>query len=525
MMGFVTILAFGGFLRLWQLPAQILADDEWHALNTLLHHDWWHIFRHFGHADHSIPLTLYYNLLANTLGLSEWSMRLPLLLAGLATVALLPWLLRTHLNRVEQSCLAVLLAISPLAVYYSRMARPYALSSLLVFLALLALLAWWRNRRLSWGLSYILCTALAAWLHPVTLAFSGAGFLFIAASQAMESVRIRRWRPAWEMALLGLCTALPLMVLLGPPLATDWKSLSAKTGEHVIEPATLWQSVELLAGTGNAWIAAAWLVVGLLGISVSLRRSPAASGFWIWSAFLPATVIALTNAAWIHHALVFTRYNLPTLLIYSAFVAIGMAALTRPLGRLQPYALATVFAIMFLLGPLPRLLAVPNQFTGHMSYQFDYNMQRNVYNHHLAPARIPAFYQWLGETPSRYTIIVAPWHMEWHHNPLHFFQEVHRQAMLVGFTDGLCAQGRYGEYAELTTKKLKMRHFVHLAALRESQVVADFLVLHRNHPEGAPEVPDLDRCIQAMEARFGAPVFEDVDLLVFRLRPGNRAAF
>lgn len=53
-------LAVGMALRLYQLPAQIIADDEFHALNTAIRHSYRFILTHFGEADHSIPVSLFY---------------------------------------------------------------------------------------------------------------------------------------------------------------------------------------------------------------------------------------------------------------------------------------------------------------------------------------------------------------------------------------------------------------------------------------------------------------------------------
>src|SRR5271169_5351525 len=83
---FVLALALvvGVWLRWYQLRTQVLLDDEWHAVHQVLHSDAFGIATSFGFADHSIPLTLYYRFLALHGGLTEWVMRLPMLLAGIA---------------------------------------------------------------------------------------------------------------------------------------------------------------------------------------------------------------------------------------------------------------------------------------------------------------------------------------------------------------------------------------------------------------------------------------------------------
>ena len=61
----------GAALRAYQLPGQILVDDEWHALHKAIHSSYAEILTSFGAADHAIPITLYYKLATDTVGLSE----------------------------------------------------------------------------------------------------------------------------------------------------------------------------------------------------------------------------------------------------------------------------------------------------------------------------------------------------------------------------------------------------------------------------------------------------------------------
>ena len=80
----------GTALRVWQLDIQILIDDEWHAVHRLLRASASDIATHLGYADYSIPLTLYYQGLHRTIGLSEWGMHVPPLLAGIGLLLVGP---------------------------------------------------------------------------------------------------------------------------------------------------------------------------------------------------------------------------------------------------------------------------------------------------------------------------------------------------------------------------------------------------------------------------------------------------
>lgn len=70
-------LSVGTALRVYQLSFQIPGEDEVHALNIILEHDFGWIATHFGARNFCIPLTLYYKILAVYHHLSEWSMYLP----------------------------------------------------------------------------------------------------------------------------------------------------------------------------------------------------------------------------------------------------------------------------------------------------------------------------------------------------------------------------------------------------------------------------------------------------------------
>ena len=73
------------------------------------------IATHFGYADHSIPLTLYYRWLYDLGILSEWQMHLPLLLAGIALLLIAPSLLRDRVPLAVRAVWMALLAVSPVS--------------------------------------------------------------------------------------------------------------------------------------------------------------------------------------------------------------------------------------------------------------------------------------------------------------------------------------------------------------------------------------------------------------------------
>ena len=165
----LTAFVAGTALRVWQLDIQILIDDEWHAIHMLLRATPMTILTHLGYADYSIPLTLYYQWLYRSIGLSEWGMHVPPLVAGVALLLVGPRLLERWCALPTRVVWTALVAISPLLVYHSKVARPYALTSLLTFVAIVAFRAWWLDRRTRDGAVYAATTLAAGWLHPMTL--------------------------------------------------------------------------------------------------------------------------------------------------------------------------------------------------------------------------------------------------------------------------------------------------------------------------------------------------------------------
>ena len=83
-------LAVGAFLRLDQVVAQVLVGDEWHPVHQLTYYSPRHIISSFGNADYSIPLVLFYWLQMKWHGVSELTLRLPMIVAGVLTLIALP---------------------------------------------------------------------------------------------------------------------------------------------------------------------------------------------------------------------------------------------------------------------------------------------------------------------------------------------------------------------------------------------------------------------------------------------------
>ena len=513
----LLFLALGFGLRAYQLPDQILADDEWHALHALLAAGYGEIATHFGGADHSIPLTLLFKLMLDTIGLSEWLMRLPSFLTGIAAPLLLPYVVGGRLRPIDRRCFVMLLSISALLIYFSRIARPYALVALLSFVGIVAFDRFWRTDERRWALGYVLAVAAAGYLHPVSLCFGLAPLGYAALRLLLLRGRQEDWR-RW-LALCG-ATGLALLLLLGPPLYVDAAALAQKSGVD----ASTWYA---LSGGLHLWVGSGSRV--LVGLLVGLAawgavRSWRAQREWlVYCSFCSGCLIVavlLSFAAHLSEPIVVARYMLPALPVFSMLAATGLGELAGRFDHPVPrYGLPVALgAALVLTGPIPEQLRYPNQFSGHMVSHFDYRRELNSYRE-LRPARVPEFYTMLGrEEPGSRTLIETPWRYEWDYNVLGFYQETHRQRIKIGFLGELCGYPTRGEYPDDATG-MAFRGFVPLSrVLAAGPSAGDYVVFHLAPPwpPGLP-VPPIDRCVERFRSALGAPVFEDGEIVVFAL--------
>ena len=531
----IGLLGVGAWLRIAQLRTQMLVDDEWHAVRMLVRESYAGIATHFGLADHSIPLTLYYRWLYERAALDEWAMHLPLLLAGLALLVVAPSLLRRSLAPSTRVLWIGLLAISPTLVYFSRTARPYALVALLGVVAIIAFHHWRHSRhgRHRWALLYVLATTVAGWAHLLSLLFTLWPFVHHATGLLLGTRR-RRTRaksPGWPaLVVLGFATVAALALVLVAPLRNDWAAMAGKAGADNLVLASVVDAVQMQFGLAIAWCAVPMAVLLAYGAYRLARRD----GDLVWmplgAALAGLVAIGLARPAWIQHAPVLVRYAAPVLPFLLLYVAEGLAGLCeRARGRAPLFALAAIAAICA-AGPLPGWYRLPTQFLGHAVFQFAYDPPRNPYVTLLELGPVPAFYRELATRPPRsVTLIETPQRAHSNYMPQPWLQAIHRQDVKFALSGDVCGHGEWDEYVPVAGGGDRFRRMAKLSDLLEgARWGGDFLVL-RLQPWTLPpapafpwpvEWPDMQACAAKVEARVGAPVFRDDRIAVFPLSQG-----
>jgi hypothetical protein len=531
----LAALLAGAFLRVSQLRSQMLVDDEWHAVRMLIRADMAGIAGHFGLADYCIPLTLYYRWLYDHAALSEWSMHLPLLVAGLALLVVAPWLLRQTLAPSTRAIWIGLLAISPSLVYFSRTARPYALLALLGVLAFVAFRNWREGRgdRRAWACVYVAATFFGGWAHLLSLVFTlwpfvwyGIGDLRACFNRATRAQGLRSLRP---LIVLGLLVAVPLGLALGPPLFNDWGAMTGKAGANSATLQSLYRTVLMQFGVADAGSCAAIVGLFVFGAWRLWRRESELCALVLSAAVAGGIVICMARPAWIQHAPVLVRYAAPVLPFLLLFVAEGVAGVVASL-RSQP--VAAVFAasglgVLFAFGPLPRWYHVPNQFMDHAIFQYDYDPAENPYATLLQLGPVSPFLRDLAEQPiGSVTLIETPARAQSNYMPDPWLQQIHRQNVKYALASPVCGVGDWDEYPYTATGD-RFSRMGRLADILDGATWgADYLVM-RLHPWTLPPGkdfpwpvawPDMPACVATVAAHLGEPAYRDESIVVFALR-------
>jgi hypothetical protein len=496
----------GAVLRLWNLPAQVMSDDELHAVRTALGEPMRQILTTYRLVDNSIPLTALFRLLLDTgLHLTELTFRIPSLFCGLAILVLFPLWADRRLGRGTAIAFAWLLALSPALVWYSRIARSYAPVVLLAGAAAVAFESWWRRPRPVMGAAYVLLAALAAWFHlgaaPMVAAVP---FLFAAGDLLVHRDR-RRDLPRWRaLLLLGLATTAAFLAFLLPARESLLLLISDKHSDLHLSLPLAANIAKLQAGTGHPALTALLWLLAAAGLAL-LARSPRPGDRRLaaYTATLTAGHLAgILMLAPVGHQypLILNRYLLVTLPAVLLWVATALARVPlrlpaaatdlerapvlprdparpgAPPGALRLALAAAFLALLAAAGPFadPALRASP------LAHHDDYMA---FYAPRARPGlrQVARGYRWLAAAPAPGAVLEYPWMPMWRANrAFYLFQEVHGREVVVAAPRRLLWDGR------LAFRNMAPGDPQGFLASR-----ARFLVVHRDLGSEEDAIPDV----------------------------------
>ncbi|HKS21794.1 MAG TPA: glycosyltransferase family 39 protein [Thermoanaerobaculia bacterium] len=302
----LSVVAVAAFLRFDKLGAPSYWLDEILGDMLTTHHahgPWWHWITGL-EREHG-PLYYAAQLAARALGRDEFAGRLPAALFGLAAIPLIFLAARALGGWAAGIAAAIVLAVSPLHVYYSREARPYALLMLLTAVLLWALL----HNRL-----WIAVAVMIAMLY--TSAVAGPLLLAIAIT-----CFIRR---LWTFgAAATIAAALVPLLYRGEaqpsPSHFDESVLSRIAGAMTVSARGL---------EGHELTIAFLFLFAAIGAVLLWRRDKRAATIVLGVTLLPI-VCALVSLAVINHWFAI-RYVSPALIGFVVLAAVGMTSIRLP---------------------------------------------------------------------------------------------------------------------------------------------------------------------------------------------------
>lgn len=554
----VLALVVGSGLRMHDLAGQFVLSDEWHGPHAALNATWAELAALLTLGATSVPSNLYYEFLLGSIGLSEWTLRMPSVLAGVLAIGAIPWLLRRSIGDWASMATAWLLAVSPLLVFYSRYARPYALVVLLTFLAFLACRRWAATGHRSAGLAFVAAAVLAGYFHLLEVRSLLIPLVCLVAAKGIgPRLPMLRAEPSWRaIGCAGLAGCAALALLFTPALLSPSERFFQILGEDSPTAATLVSALALLGGTNGGAAFFVLLPLALLGTWRLVARDP-----WLGSLFAAVAIGCLVPVFGARPvdsdvALVFARYTIPLLPIGAVLLACGADLLIEWLDpwlregfvRTSARSLA-LFALVLGLaaaGPLPSLYSGANAFTNHKAFHSSYEavasdserfarfLEQMKWRGPPPNVAVSDFYRMLADETDEFALIEYPMPIGDLFSPGFIHQRIHGKQVLGGWVPRPAPREERAPgvvYANwwvgdvLAGARRDRTHFRSLVSLRDREAVrasgARYLVLHRDlraERLGWTPKPERLRIADTFEANWGAPVFADTWILVYDLR-------
>jgi hypothetical protein len=514
------VLLLGAWLRARHVSEAFLFGDELHSL-PVLDLPWRRVLAAFDLEGSGLALPLLQKLSVSALGSSLLALRLPALLPALLALVLLPVLGRRVVSAEGALIATALAAASPFLVFYARFARSYSL------VLLLALVFTWAAVRVAdrsasprlGCVALALCGGLLPWAH-----LTSAGFVAVTAAAALLAVSLQPQAGKRLRAVLAACLgAAALAAALHLPAAARAAAVVARKQDERYESAfSPLDVVALLAGghAVGALLAAATLVAAVVRLrAVGPRALPLAA-----AALLPVP-------------LVFAGQPYGDPYAYARYAIAALPAALLLLGELGAAGLRRVPAAERALPVLAPALAVLGACAGPLGARDD-GRHANTY---LALLPLPAFDAPFPAVPAAYdriedgaVIVETPALVNRSRQLYRAYYLRHRRPTLLGF---LPEEGPAppGPHVSLLEPRLLAGRADYLVVHRDPELEVSrywrFVyeeawprtggpraLMERQADWGRPLARPSPELVERLRRRFGPPVVENEELLVFRLR-------
>jgi len=514
-----------------------VAGDEIHPLVKAITLPFSEIVSTFAEADNCIPITLWNRMLITTVGLEEIGFRFLSLVPGILLVPLLWIATRRLLPLADRVPLVLLASLSPLLVYWSREARPYAAVAFLGTLGAFSLLCYVTgSRRRRWLVLFVASQVTMHFFSLTSLPFTAGLCLAGAIVEGLdaEAPRRLRFRRAAMFLLLGPVTLAGTALVLLPALPSLLEVLSTKQPTGSVLRETVFRSFEMVTGwpASHGWtVSRALLVVpaALLGVGAValLRRSHRFGLAAAVTLAAPATGHLLLHAKLIEAPEVFVRYQaavVPSVLVLLVYgwSVLRVRLVTRWPGAAALSAAAGVLlvSVLYLVGPLQEARLPKNPFGLRAStLRVPLSLGKRG-----DPEKFPAFYRELrpGDTPEV---------IEWPITPrARFLVGIYQVHHGVRMTRCMNYDRLHEDHPRLMANVRFRSLYTGIDDVRDRAPAGAWLVMHRD-PVGerilinAEEIlpgkaqhrrPRADAARELARRYFGPPIHEDRWIEVFQ---------
>jgi hypothetical protein len=272
---FLTMIAgifIGGFLRIYHIGSQIIWDDEWHGIYSAGFNHLKYIFTHFHLNDNCIPLTIYYRMMLNSIGLNEIIIRLPQFLSGILILLIFPLIIKKLFNGRIALIYLFLIAISPLLIYFSRFARPYSIVVFLSFIAIISFYFWIVKRKVIYAAIYLASAILAPYFSLSSLAFVLAPILYIVIisftqQRGLFLNGLKKFPRLKDIGIVFFILTVGISAWL-LPAAESFSEVMKKSGKGFIDLGTLGGCATLFSGSKSIIVCLILLLLFVYGLFV-----------------------------------------------------------------------------------------------------------------------------------------------------------------------------------------------------------------------------------------------------------------
>ncbi len=332
-----TILLVALALRLWQLGAKSLWLDEASS--------WVFARQPLGQILMNVQEPnppLYYALLHGWIALfgqSETALRMLSVLFGTLAVWLTYWVGRQLGGKPLGWIAMSLMAVMPMPIDYSQMARTYTLFLAASLGSFGCLLAWEATRARRWAVGYVAASIAMCYAHNYWVFNLAAQQLYMAWRIAGRQVPLRAWLRLSAGVLAGIAPWLTALVA---------QTLRAQQVGLMIPRPGLTELVEIPLRFATPWgipqAAWAYLLLAVLGLALCIRRRTADGLLLLW---LVCPIVLPFVASLIGTPMLRLRYAIAAL--PALYLLMGRGVLVLP-GRLSRAAVVTVLLALPVLG-------------------------------------------------------------------------------------------------------------------------------------------------------------------------------